>query len=202
MIRIGESKYIIDLVPNLANIFLKDYSISDELTAKYESYYSVSIPQLGMLEKYLNNQMSDFEVLSICKSNNSIAITINDLNYCLMAEEWIRNEKLDLEAESIKFPCTFMFHDIKHYSINEVKNDGEICEISDYSITENSQLLLDQLIYIDNKGIEIGFTLWKYIGGTGRNFLLLISAESFQVKETQIELFKKLQNGNYSEFKK
>lgn len=200
--RIKESKYIFEIVPNLANVFLKDYSISEELMVQYEKYYASTEPQLGMLEKYLNNQMSDFEVMSICKSNNSIEITINDLNYCLMAEELVRNENLDLDIQDIKFPCVFVFHDINHYSINEVNNDGELCEITDYSIIDKSQILLDQLIYIDSTNIEIGFTLWKYIGVTGKNFLMLISANSFQVKETQIELFNKLQNGNYSDFKK
>ena len=58
------------------------------------------------------------------------------------------------------------------------------------------------VIFLDNRTIEIGFSLWKYIEDTGKNFLLLISAERCDVMETQVELFNKLANGNLSYFKK
>ena len=198
--RIGESNNIKDIVPVLANVFLEDYVLSNDLLAEYQGYYNLKQDALGTLTKYFNNQMSDYEILSMNCDNDCLKIEINDLNYCLMAEEMVREKNLSIEIQDFKFPCTFCFQGIQHYTISQVGANGELVEIPDYSLVSNAQILFDQLIYVDNDNIEIGFSIWKYMGGTGHNFLLLISAKTCQVIETQIELFDKLINSNISEF--
>lgn len=200
--RIKESNNIKDIVPILANVFLEDFVLSEYLHSEYQEFYNASGEALGCLTKYFNCQMSDSEVLSIEKDRDSVRIEVNDLNYCILAEELVREKNLKIEIQNIQFPCTFLFQGIHHYTINEVDKDGTLVEISDYSIAYNSQILFDQLIFLDNQTIEIGFSLWKYIEDTGKNFLLLISADRCDVMETQIELFNKLANGNLSYFKK
>lgn len=180
---------------------MEDFVLSENMLNEYQGYYNANCENLGTLNKYFNNQMSDYEIMSIEKDKDLIKIEINDLNYCIMAEELAREKNLQVKLQSLKFPCTFLFQGITHYTINEVDKNGDLKEIPDYSTVLNSQILFDQLIYLDNKTIEIGFSLWKYIGSTGKNFLLLISAQSCNVLETQIELFNKLANGSLSDFK-
>jgi hypothetical protein len=179
---------------------MEDYVLSNELLSEYQGYYNLKQDALGTLTKYFNNQMSDYEILSMKSDNDCLKIEINDLNYCLMAEEMVREKNLNIEIQDLKFPCTLCFQGIQHYTISQVGTNGELVEIPDYSLVSNAQILFDQLIYVDNDNIEIGFSIWKYMGGTGHNFLLLISAKTCQVLETQIELFDKLINSNMSEF--
>ncbi len=196
--RIGESNNIKDIAPILANVFMQDFVLTESLLCEYQKYYHSKQEKLGLLYNYLNNQMSDYEIISIKKNDQLLTMVINDLNYCLMAEDIAREKNLEAEIQNVLFPCIFTFQGIKHYSISEVGENGELTEISDYSVISNPQILFDQLIYIDKDTIELGISLWKYIGKTGKNFLLLITANNFEVLETQIEQFNKLVNGNIS----
>ena len=199
--RIGESNNIRDITPILGSVFIRNIQQPDSVMADYIDNYNTKRLALGSLAKYFNNQMSDYEVMAINKENDIIKIVINDLNYSLMAEDFVRENKPDFDLSETKFPFSFLFHGIKHFTINDVDETGEFKEIPDYSIVSNTQILFDQLIYFDNNTIEIGFSLWKYIGGKGKNFLLLISANKCEVYETQIEQYNKLINGNISGFK-
>jgi hypothetical protein len=198
MIRIGKSNRAKDIVPILADLFLSDYELSDQNLREYQLYYISNLGKLGQLGKYLNNQMSDYEILSIEKGADYVKFIINDLNYTLMAEELVRERKLDIPLNDIVFPIILKFQGINSYSVNEVSSDGDLVEINDHSVFYNAQILFDQLIYIDEKNIELGFSLWKYIGTRGKNFLLLISANLCQVSEAQIDLFNKIKNGQIS----
>jgi hypothetical protein len=200
-VRIGESNNIKSLTPILANVFMDGFVLTESILKDYQEYFMLKQDELGILTKYLNNQMSDFEILSIFKDDNSLRIEINDLNYCLMAEEIARENSLAIDACKVKLPFILIFKNIEHYSVSEVDNTGELKEITDYSIVENSQILFDQLIYLDKNTIEIGFSLWKYINGTGHNFLLLLSAKTVKVIEAQIELLDKVMKGDISAFK-
>jgi hypothetical protein len=198
MIRIGKSNRVKDIVPILADLFISDYELSDQKLKDYQLFYISNLEKLGQLGKYLNNQMSDYEILSIEKGTNDLKFIINDLNYTLMAEEFVREKKLNIPLDDIVFPIIIKFQGVNSYSVNEVSCDGDLIEINDHSVFYNSQILFDQLIYIDENNIEIGFSIWKYIGTRGKNFLLLISANLCQVSEAQIDLFNKITNGQIS----
>ena len=193
--RIAESNNIKEITPLLANVFLNDFDLTDNHLINYQQYYTLNESMLGPLGKYLNNQMSDSEVLCIESDEKRLKIVINDLNYCLMAEEIIRVRGLLLETKNLKFPCTFLFQDVLHYSINEIEINGQIAEIRDYSVIYNCQILFDQLIYIDKNTIEMALVLWKYSEGSGKNYLLLISAGSCSVLELQDEMLHQLKDG-------
>lgn len=198
--RIGESNNIKDLAPILANTFVEDFIPSNQVFEDYQEYFKSKEIGLGTLKSYLNDQMSDFEVLSITKEYNSLRLEVNDLNYCIRAEEIIKERGLKIDNQSLKLPCIFLFKEVDHFSLSLIDKKGELKEVKDYSVTRNSQILFDQLIHYDQDSIEIAFTLWKYIGGKGKNFLLLISARTCDVKETQIELLNRLMNGDISGF--
>lgn len=199
--RIGESNNIKNLTPILANVFMDGFVLTDKLFQDYQEYFRIKQDELGVLNKYLNNQMSDFEVLAIKKEDNTLKMIVNDLNYCMLAEEIVREKNIEIDVQNLKFPFIFLFKDIKHYSISQVNHHGDLVELNDYSVVRNSQILFDQLIYCDKNTIEIGFSLWKYLEGTGRNFLLLVSAKICNVFETQVELLDKLSSGDIALFK-
>jgi hypothetical protein len=182
----SKANNIKDIAPILAEEFI-EYELSVDKIREYQNFYDSKKESLGLLSKYLFNQMHDCEIISVKQTENLIDIKVRDINFFVNKE----NEYPDHDL----FNCIFSFHlkikNFETFSINQVLESGEIVEIKNYDLV-GAEILYDQLIDFNEKGIELGLTLWKNSKKYDNYIFLKIGAEKIEIEEKQEEALKKL----------
>ena len=169
--------------PILADQFIGYKATLDSLR-DFQTFIDSKKEALGELFKYLNNQMSDFEIISASLNDNILDIEINDTSY------WISKDEIssDIDLYNEVFPFHLIYKNVHEYSVNEVLNDGTILNNHDFDII-GAEIMCDQLIDFDESKIVLGLKLWKYTDSLSKNALLIISADSFDVIDNQTDKY-------------
>lgn len=189
--KIGYYKRIQKLCPGIADCFT-ERKLKKEARELYENKYEqIKGTTLYSYLRYLH----DSQILEFIKNKNEISIMMNDFIFTNFIYALCEYKKINIDFKKQIFPVTFIFKNLKNYSFNKVKESGIIKSIDTIKFKNCKEYLYDEIISLDENGIEIGFVFYT---NKREKILFLISSCKIDIIENQLENFKKIFGEDYN----
>lgn len=199
-----DKKYIQDVAPWLADIFVDDSTLDEKENAYFASQQEQMIKQnaqlLGKYANYLLGILHDSPVLSARFEDGDFVVVVDDICTNTFASI-IRDEKgVGIDKEKRIFPLEIRFEKARVLYYN-VKDDGEMNPI-ELEPTPIDVYYADQLLAVTDETIHLGLAVWKRIPPENCYFdqlFLEITAKAVSVTERQEEAWRVLFGGHFLE---
>ena len=195
-----DKKYIQDVVPWLADIFMDDSTLDEKANAYFASQQEQMIKQnaqrLGKYANYLLGILHDSPVLSARFEDDYYVVVVDDICTNTFASI-IRDKKgIGIDRDKRVFPLEIRFEEAQVQCF-QVKDDGEMIPIESEKI---DLYYAEQLLSVTDETIHLGLVVWKRIPPNiyyWEPLFLDITAKVVSVKERQEEAWKALFGGRF-----
>lgn len=194
-----DKKYIQDVAPWLADIFVDASALDEKANACFASQQEQLIKQntqrLGKYANYLFGILHDSHILSARFEDDDFILVVDDICANTFACI-IRDEKgVGTDRDKRVFPIEIRFEkaQVQYY---QVKDDGEMLPVGLVKIDEYNA---DQLLSVTDEAIHLGLSVWKRNppGYYWDSLFLDIIAKAVSVKERQEEAWRTLFGGRF-----
>ena len=197
-----DKKYIQDVAPWLADIFVDDSTLDEKTNAYFVSQQEQIIKQntqrLGKYAQYLLSVLHDSDILSARFEDDDFVLVVDDICTNTFACI-IRDEKgIGTDKDKRVFPLEIRFEkaQVQYY---QVKDDGEMIPVEPEIIDE---YYAEQLLSVTDESVHLGLAVWKRIPPEYCYFdqlFLEITAKAVSVTERQEEAWRVLFGGRFLE---
>lgn len=195
-----DKKYIQDVAPWLADIFVDDSTLDEKENAYFASQQEQMIKQnaqlLGKYANYLLGILHDSPVLSARFEDNDFVVVVDDICTNTFASI-IRDEKgIGIDRDKRVFPLEIRFEEAQVQCF-QVKDDGVMIPVESEKI---DLYYAEQLLSVTDETIHLGLVVWKRFPPNIYNWeplFLDITAKAVSVKERQEEAWRALFGGRF-----
>ena len=197
-----DKKYIQDVAPWLADIFVDDSTLDEKTNAYFVSQQEQIIKQnaqrLGKYAQYLLSVLHDSDILSARFEDDDFVLVVDDICTNTFACI-IRDEKgIGTDKDKRVFPLEIRFEkaQVQYY---QVKDDGEMIPVEPEIIDE---YYAEQLLSVTDESVHLGLAVWKRIPPEYCYFdqlFLEITAKAVSVTERQEGAWRVLFGGRFLE---
>ena len=180
---------------NNAQILDKDIFESNYISESiYKIFINSNKKRLGKAINYIGlSQLYQSTINSIDVSDKAYTLEIEDKATTMLANIIISKKTPDIKL-SKKFMLKVKFENVSCFSVNKIDNKEEL--IKQGEIINNTNYIRDQLIYIDDKNIELVISTEDHNSGEVRYIILV--CENIIVEDTAKETWKETFTSEYS----
>lgn len=146
----------------------------------YKNFINSNISRLGKFINYFGlHQLFDSKIVSFKEQDCTICITIEDKSIECLAKALSKIKSINIG--NMKFPLTFLFKGIKHFSYNKLSNKEKLIE-TEAQISPITYIQ-DQITYVDKDMIELVIGVAKENMPIKNIEYIIISFESIEIED-------------------